>query len=451
MKLSLSLIVIGLFGTVTAQTLSEELKLAGVAMLPQLRSGTIEKEVSTYDTTGGNNDGFAGTYSFIRRNPDSSLVIFDQNGPGVINRIWTPTPTKDTLDFYIDRRLAISICYTDLFSGKVYPFVQPLCGNAAGGYYCYFPILFQKHCQIVCRGHHLQFHQVQYRLYPKATKVTSFSGKINIGEKELLKQMWTVNHEGIAITSNGKLEIKKGGRITGVEVLPETALDEQAGIRINFDGVNHVDAKLKDFFGYYFGIPAMQSLLLGVKGSLHYCYFPMPFDHSANIELESFKGKLIVHYNNKKRRKGEGKFYAKVTADTLSENEPYHVFLDTNGEGHYVGSVLIAQGIGTDGTPFFEGDDITVVDGEMCMHGTGSEDYFNGGWYNIKERWDTTRCLPLHGCLGYSAPLLRTGGYRFYLSDKIPFGKSIQQYIEHGKSKKGAPAFYKSLAFYYMK
>ena len=129
-------------------TVVDELKnFYNISELPSYRSNTYSAQVSSYDTTGGNNDGFGGHYSFIRRNADSSLVIFDVKGTGVINRIWTPTPTRDTLDFYIDdaKQPTLSINYMDLFSGKVYPFVQPLCGNQLGGYYCYFPILFQKH------------------------------------------------------------------------------------------------------------------------------------------------------------------------------------------------------------------------------------------------------------------------------------------------------------------
>ena len=113
-----------------------------VSSLPVYNSNSYSAEFSTYDRTGLNNDGFEGTYSFIRRNADSTLVIFDMKGNGVINRIWTPTPTDDSLDFYIDdtSKIAFSICYRDLFSGQVYPFVSPLCANQLGGYYCYFPI-----------------------------------------------------------------------------------------------------------------------------------------------------------------------------------------------------------------------------------------------------------------------------------------------------------------------
>src|SRR5262245_15377957 len=106
-------------------TLNDFLKpLYDVSSLPEYISHSYVAEESTYDRTGGNNDGFNGTYSFIRRNADSSLVIFDVKGTGVVNRIWTPTPTDDTLVFYIDDTLkpSFTISYRDLFSGKVYPF-----------------------------------------------------------------------------------------------------------------------------------------------------------------------------------------------------------------------------------------------------------------------------------------------------------------------------------------
>src|SRR5258708_37940745 len=107
-----------------------------ISRLPEYFSGSIVAQTSTYDITGGNNDGFSGTYSYIRKENDSTLLIFDVNGPGAINRIWTPTPSNDTLVFYIDdtTKPAFSINYMDLFSGKVYPFVKPLCGSELGGW-----------------------------------------------------------------------------------------------------------------------------------------------------------------------------------------------------------------------------------------------------------------------------------------------------------------------------
>ena len=61
-------------------------------LLPLYRTASRVAQVSSYDTTGGNNDGFSGQYSFVRREGDG-LVLADLEGPGVVQRIWTPTPT----------------------------------------------------------------------------------------------------------------------------------------------------------------------------------------------------------------------------------------------------------------------------------------------------------------------------------------------------------------------
>jgi len=173
-------------------SLAEELKaFYDISLLPQYLDSTICAQVSSYDTTWKNDDGFSGTYSFVKRNKDSSLVIFKVKGGGVINRIWTPTPTSDTLDFFIDDDLkpSFSIAYIDLFSGKQFPFTEPLCGNQLGGYYCYTPIPFEKSCRIVSRGKKMQFHQIQYRLYERNAKIKSFSIDLNSEEKEALEKI----------------------------------------------------------------------------------------------------------------------------------------------------------------------------------------------------------------------------------------------------------------------
>jgi len=100
-------------------------------------------------------------------------------------------------------------------------------------------------------------------------------------------------------------------------------------------------------------------------------------------------------------------------------------------------------------TVFFEGDDITTVDGEMRLHGTGSEDYFNGGWYALLDRWERGVSLPIHGALDYNLPMSRTGGYRFYLTDKVSFERSYDLTIEHGPEGNAVSVDYTSVAFYY--
>ena len=455
--------------------------------LPKYEENTYCAEVSTYDPTGGNDDGFSGTYSFLRKNADSSLVIFEQKGPGVINRIWTPTPSGDTLDFYIDDTLhkAFSICYMDLFSGKVYPFVAPLCNNQLGGYYSYLPIPFNKFCKIVFRGKKTQFHQIGYRLYKSNVAIKSFSLSLNDNGNtalEKIKSVWK-NPEGIienikSVTESQKIitlkpgetsvafQSDKPGHIAGFEIISQATLDTIAkniDLKIIWDDDKRpaVYCPLADYFGYAFGKSSMMGLMAGSDGKKHYSWFPMPYDKSAKIELIYRKTNndallngvtlLVKVYSQNKKRDAatEGKFYAVWnTKNPVATGSPY-AMLDVKGKGHLAGVVLQAQGLKPGMTLFFEGDDSTVVDGETRFHGTGSEDFFNGGWYALLDRWNDAMSLPLSGCLDYSTALSRTGGYRYFLTDKISFNTSLLQTIEHGPEHNLFPSDYTSVSYYY--
>jgi hypothetical protein len=467
--------------------LDELSALYDISALPVYRSNTISAQISTYDTTGGNEDGFNGNYSFVRKNPDSTLVLFDVKGSGVVNRIWTPTATDDTLDFYIDdtTKPVLSINYKDLFSGKVFPFVQPLCGSQLGGNFCYFPFLFQQRCIIVVRAKKTRFHQIQYRLYEKNTLTKSFSPILSGEEKEALKKIdlfWKKENKTAddfipantvfkTSTSNFELtpgqtqsifSLNQGGRITGIELSPSDVfegLTKNIDILIKWDDekLAAVYCPIADFFGYAFGKRSMQSLLLGSKGNSNYCYIPMPFDKKATVELiyrpqhssQPVRLNAKIFYTTKKRdAQREGKLYTNWRTERPAIGKP-HVLLETNGKGHYVGTILQAQGLTPGMTYFFEGDDSTAIDGENRLHGTGSEDYFNGGWYALLDCWDAKMSLPLHGALDYSLPFCRTGGYRFYLSDKLSFEKNIYHSIEHGPVNNNISAEYASLSFYY--
>jgi hypothetical protein len=239
-------------------------------------------------------------------------------------------------------------------------------------------------------------------------------------------------------------------------------LNKNTDIRITWDGEKTpaVFCPVADFFGYAFGAVSMQSLLLGSQDDKAYCFFPMPYDRSAKIELiQRDQGsssripvsvKAKIWYSADKRESArEGKFYAQWHKNSpVSHGQP-HALADIKGKGHYVGTLLQAQGLKAGMTIFFEGDDSTSIDGNFRLHGTGSEDYFNGGWYAMMDRWDDKMCLPLHGSLGYSLPFCRTGGYRLYLSDKLSFEKSFFQSIEHGPVGNDFPADYTSLGLYY--
>jgi hypothetical protein len=468
---------------------SDELELLKrIDLLPAYRDNQLIDQVSSYDRTGGNDDGFSGKYSYTRKE-NGNLVLAEFEGPGVVNRIWTPTPTNDTLLFYFDgeKTPRLRIRFSDLFSGEVYPFIKPVCGNEVGGYYCYIPILFKKSLKIVFQGEKIMFHQIQCRQLP-GMKVESWTGNFSTAEKELLAEVndvWadispSVDRYATGLSADIRIEEKSftikpgeeiaffekttGGRIVGFEIDGGTAFegiykDMILSAKWDNEKVEAIYAPLADFFGYAYGEPAMRSMVMGRRGTTNYCYFPMPFDRWASmkliygkrmeIEQNAVPVKVKVYYNDNGRKiEEEGKFYS-VWRREKPEKGEFYKFIKTEGKGHYVGTIHQAQGLRPGMTLFFEGDDTTYVDGKMRLHGTGSEDYYNGGWYALLDRWDRGVSLPIHGSLDYSLPMNRTGGYRFFLSDKMSFEKEIYHGIEHGEVGNNFPVDYISIAFFY--
>ncbi|OYD40290.1 glycoside hydrolase family 172 protein [Sphingobacterium cellulitidis] len=457
-------------------------------LLPSYRPFEYVEQISSYDRTGKNDDGFGGAYSFIRKE-GNNLVIADFKGPGVVNRIWTPTPTDDTLAFYFDgeKKARLRIRFSDLFSGKVFPFVRGISGNEVGGYYSYLPISYQKSLKIVFEGEKILFLQIQNRSLPNS-KVSSYTGKFSDLEKSKIEEVGRVyseNNPSIALFEKGKsegvkaieksiviqpgeeiefFETDKAGRIVGFEIDAGTSFEgfsKDIILSAKWDGeeIESIYAPIADYFGYAYGKKAMRSLFMGSKGNLNYSYIPMPFDQKAEMSLVYKKRanesqspisiKTKVYYSDNARDKDrEGKYYA-VWKREKPETGQYYEFLKTSGKGHYIGTIHMAQGLRAGMTLFFEGDDVTHVDGKQRLHGTGSEDYYNGGWYALLDRWDRGISLPIHGSLDYSLPMGRTGAYRFFMTDKMPFEKEIDHMIEHGPEGNEFPVDYTSIAMYY--
>ena len=460
-------------------------ELYRVDQLPSLRGSTQVAMISSYDRTGGNDDGFSGKYSFLREE-NGGLVIADLKGPGAIYRIWTPTPTDDWVEFYFDGEAVprIRVKFRELFLGKQPPFVVPLVGYGAGGFYSYVPLPFRQSCKILVRAKRVQFYQINYARYDATTPIASFNPNTSpdyLEQQDRARKLLLATGSDISgqvvptgqsnqvIKSHVKLVpgeattlavFDKPGRVAGLRLSPASALagkNRDVVLRIAFDGQNPaVLCPAGDFFGYAWGKPAMKSLLVGVSGDTAYCYFPMPFQRDARVELVSERtaGEPVelaaeVVYNPTPKSAAEGYFFASWRRENpTTEGLPF-TFLKTQGRGHLVGVILQAQGFESGKTLFFEGDDQTTIDGELAIHGTGSEDFFNGGWYDVPDRWEKRISFPLSGCLAYQKHLGRTGAYRLFLADAYSYQRSLLQTIEHSGAGNNIPTDYCAVTFFY--
>ena len=59
-----------------------------LSLLPYIYSNAESYYLSSYDRTGGNDDGFRGTYSQLYIDDKGEHVIFEEDGPGCIYNFW---------------------------------------------------------------------------------------------------------------------------------------------------------------------------------------------------------------------------------------------------------------------------------------------------------------------------------------------------------------------------
>jgi len=455
-------------------------------LLPRLRDAVKVASVSSYDRTGGNDDGFSGRHSFVRKEGDA-LVLADLKGPGCVYRIWTPTPTDDPFEFYFDGEAQprLRLTFRQLFDGTRPPFVAPLSGYGAGGFWAYLPLPYRQSLKVIARAPRIQFYQINYATYADGHPVETFRpdlpglqptmeqlGRLFAAPKTDLSAF--VAPPGAAVRTTraagslapGKslslFKSSRGGRVLGIRIRPASALagkDRAVVLRAFWDGDPNpaISAPAGDFFAFSWGDPAGRSLLLGTEEDTCYVWMPMPFDRSARIELMSDGAKAPVEiqaevfHTNVPRREDEGRFYAVWRRENPTRDGQPFTFVDTRGRGHIVGVALQSQGMVSGLTPFFEGDDQATLDSELTIHGTGSEDFFNGGWYDVPGRWETRLSFPLSGCLDYKKHLARTGAYRLFLTDAYAFRNSARLVIEHGPEKNAVPTDYAGVAYLYLK
>ncbi|MHC4655278.1 MAG: glycoside hydrolase family 172 protein [Planctomycetota bacterium] len=198
-----------------------------------------------------------------------------------------------------------------------------------------------------------------------------------------------------------------------------------------------VEAPVGDFFANSFGRRSeVISLPVVVEDADSYnCFWHMPFRKSAKIEVvnQSEKPISLLYYNIdwiKKETIPEDTpyFYAQYRQEYPVANGKDYLILETEGKGHYVGTVLSVR---TRSPAWFgEGDEKIYIDGEKdaSIWGTGTEDYFLSAWglKTTSTPYFGTPYFDQWGIVGG-----HTSAYRWHINDPIVFGKSIRFTIEH--------------------
>jgi len=214
-----------------------------------------------------------------------------------------------------------------------------------------------------------------------------------------------------------------------------------------------VEVPVGDFFGTGFEYKQYISQYLGMTSGGYFCYFPMPFNKSARIEVDNQTEQEVyafyyhIDYQQLEQPLDDevAYFHAQWRRELHTDPNKNYLALEAEGRGHFVGLNMSMQGY-KGNLWYLEGDEMVYVDGEKfpSIYGTGTEDYFTSGWYFNRGEFSA----PYHGLIVKNDSLARIAAYRLHIGDTIPFKKSLRFTIEHGHGNTEVADF-SSTAYWY--
>lgn len=150
----------------------------------EITTGVQTHQFSSFDRAGGNDDGFAGTYSCLRTIAEG-CVIAERTGAGEIDSIWFTRDEGDitrtgNIRIDLDGKTVLDAKIQDVVDGKLgAPFLFPLVANAdqsSGGVYIKVPMPYRTKMRVSTTVNPLFFH-VDYRDFADAKGVSTFNPK----------------------------------------------------------------------------------------------------------------------------------------------------------------------------------------------------------------------------------------------------------------------------------
>ncbi len=266
-------------------------------------------------------------------------------------------------------------------------------------------------------------------------------------------------------------DIKGAGRITHMWFTiasPSQDHLREIVLRIYWDDakVPAVACPIGEFYGLGHGKYveyASAPVSIGASKGLN-CYWPMPFKTHARITITNEGSRQVdaLYFNLDYR------LDKKAARDTRYFHTQYHTYFpapvgkdlticDAQGAGHYAGTFITVMA-NSDGW-WGEGNDNFFIDdpNKPTITGTGSEDYFCGGWDFGHAFWTPFFGVPYYDNAqkGGEKRGILNSAYRWHIQDPIPFKKSLLFTLEHGsqggnRDRKPFTNHYTTVGYYYI-
>jgi hypothetical protein len=148
--------------------------------LPVNAVGTQTRQFSSFDRSGGNDDGFSVKYTCLRQDSRGCLLAQD-TGAGEIDSMAFDGSSdyRGNIIVILDGKIVLDAPLTDVVNGKLgAPFVYPLVApyTISGGNYIYVPMTYTKSMEVYTSAIVANnFYQVGYRHFASADGVTTFN------------------------------------------------------------------------------------------------------------------------------------------------------------------------------------------------------------------------------------------------------------------------------------
>lgn len=481
---------------------------------PVQRIGARAYMRSTYDRGGGNENADAGHFLYQLR--DDFNVTLDVAGMGELYfarfNHWHGSPWHfevDGQDHIVqetgttDPAHARALTKTTFLPAELFP--EPLAwtwSDTKGADLSWMPIPFERSFRMAYGRTHYGTGYYIYDLYDRSARLSqtirSWDAQTppDLSAADCLRRAGEIPAGLAAQTkkASGEIAVEKNHSVVVAELTNAPAMMRalffsvptneaiafgRARLKITWDcrALPSVDAPVALFFGAgtFYNRDNREYLVKGFPDYVRFsgdraemaCFFPMPFFHSAKIELvDNGETNLAgiqwrVWQQPLSRAPSDvGYFHATYRDHPSPEPGKDLVLLDTRGaegndvwSGNFVGTSLIFSHRGVlntlEGDPRFFFDDSQTPQAQ----GTGTEEWCGGGDY-----WGgQNMTLPLagHPCGSPGNPadakcaddLVETA-YRFLLADLMPFGRRAVIQLEHGGTDQSTE-HYETVAYWY--
>ena len=392
---------------------------------------------------------------FVRVEGDR-MVLFEEDGPGVVVRIWLTiqdsTHTHEAgdalpLHLVVDG-VDIATTPASLTSGARPGFPRPWVAGrdtASNAFMVAIPIAFSRSMRIVLEpdGHDdlNVYYQIDWRELPEGTSVRSFDGALSESETEALARATALFVDSalpapevrtaeltLAPGEEGALEVEGP---TVVRELARTGPSPGATTWLETDDVVQAEAPLDLLLFATAPSGPHRSALSALDGTTATLRYPIPVARTLRWHVRN-DGDAPLSIGLRAAHDPAGFDPSLGRLRMACGTEPFAtgrgtLFEVAGTRGQYAGQFLVLRGEEA-GWWFMEGDHQMRVDGDWSILGTGIEDYIGGAFYYIGG----TFALPTSGATGfdYCCGHLASGAvdvamYRHHLLDTVPFEDSF--------------------------